>query len=153
MSAWILRIACLLAAAALIAGCGGASQSASSSPAAASSAPAKHARSHKARTQQGKSRSSRFPAKTEAAFRQSCATYERHAIKNVPLQYHAMVPLAITEFCTCALGKVEAAVSLQRFKHDLLAAVYGQGLPRYVAVAEQACSGQLQGLLALIPAA
>jgi hypothetical protein len=69
------------------------------------------------------------------------------------LQYQAMIPLAVSTYCTCALGKVEATVSVQQFKHDMVAIVYGQGIPRYLALAQQACSGELQATLAQISAA
>ena len=153
----MLRLACLLSAAVLIAGCGGASQSASSSATTASHVAAKKPRrsktAHGSRTRSHASGSSRFPAATEAAFRRTCANYVRQRAVHVPLQFQATIPLAISTYCTCTLDKVEASVSVQRFKHDLLAIVYGQGTPGYVSSAERACSGELQAELGLLPIA
>ena len=151
MNPWMLRLACLLTAAALIAGCGGASQSASSTAPTASHAPAKKPRrsttSHGSRSKSHSSGSSRFSASTEAAFQRTCSAFVRQKATHVPVQYRALIPFAISQYCTCSLGLVEASVSEKRFRHDVLAIVYGRAAPGYLLSAERSCSGQLQATL------
>jgi hypothetical protein len=153
MGPWTLRLACLLTAAALIAGCGsGASVTTSSTARTASSAPAKKARSRpkarRTRARKRASKPSRFPASVESSFRRTCTKYVDGLPTQAPAQDHAVVASEIAQYCTCALHRVEASVATKQFEHDLVAVVYGQSAqPRYLVSAEQTCGVQFQQAL------
>jgi hypothetical protein len=149
---WTLRLACLLTAAALIAGCGSSSQSTSSTGSAALHR--LHKKGHKGKKghrQRAARPAARFPPSMESAFRQNCAESVRNAHTKVPVQYRSFISIGISEYCTCSLDKLEASVSTAQFKHDLTAMVYGRPAPRYIFAAEQTCRTQLQGMLGELP--
>jgi hypothetical protein len=158
-----LRLACLLTTAALIAGCGGASQTASSTARTAPSGPAKTARTkttgrtrktaRPTRPRTGASRSSRFPAPIESSFRHICKENFRGALARAPAQYRGVISSELDGYCTCALHSVEGSVATERFKHDIAAFVSGQAtLPAYMLSAERVCGAQLQQTLAVLNA-
>ena len=151
MGPWTLRLACLLTAAALIAGCGGASQTTSSAPAAAQHATKKrahrHRKAHTTRANRGSSTPRAYSASLQRSFTQVCAQSVRHEAAHIAQQYQPLVATGVDEYCSCALARLEGTVGEHQFKHDMLAVVYGRRVPSYMLVAEQACSAQLQATL------
>jgi hypothetical protein len=149
-----MRFACLLAAAALIAGCGGASQTASSTARTASTAPAKTPRARTTtRAKKRASRPARFPASLERSFRRTCEANFRGALARTPAQYHAAASFELAQYCTCALRRVEGSVATKQFTHDITAFVSGQAkLPAYMFSAQRVCGAQLQLTLAELTA-
>jgi hypothetical protein len=147
-----LRLACLLIAAALIAGCGGASVTTSSTARTASSARAKkahtHRKRHRTRARRRASRPKRFPASVESAFRRTCAAGTRKSLTHAPVQYRAAISAEVGGYCTCALQKVEASVATKQFENDMVNIVFHQAAqPAYMLSAEKTCGAQLQQTL------
>jgi hypothetical protein len=148
MGPWTLRLACLLIATALIAGCGSSSSSSSTT---ASRAPIRTTRPivppHRAKGRIA-ARSSSYPASVVSAFNRNCAQFVRRQASHYPGQYQGLLPTAINVYCSCALGEIEASVGVNQFKHDVIAIVFRHTRPpAYVAQAEQNCGGQLQQTL------
>ena len=151
MGPWTLRLACLLAAAALIAGCG----SSSSSSTAASRAPIKTTRPiagpHHAKARAA--RSSGYPASVVTAFNRNCAQFVRRQARHYGPEYQGLLPTAINVYCSCALSDIEASVGVNQFKRDVISVVFKHTRPpAYVAQAEQSCSATLQQTLSQVTA-
>jgi hypothetical protein len=147
-----LRVACIVTAAVLIAGCGGASQVASSTPRTVTTGPPKPAQARTtARTTRARPSASRFPPSIESSFRRICKQNFRRALARAPVQDRAAISGVLAGYCTCALRRVEGSVATQRFKHDIAAFVSGQArLPAYMFSAQRVCGAQLQLTLAVL---
>jgi hypothetical protein len=148
-----LRLACLLAAAAMIGGCGSSSTSSTTAgaPIKTTHPPARAqahapARRHRARAHTPKPPG--YPASVVSAFNRNCAQFVRNHTTHVPAQYRGLIPTAIGVYCSCALQDVESSVGVNRFKHDVVSIVFTHTrIPSYMVRAEQDCAGRLQETL------
>jgi hypothetical protein len=127
MRNWSLRILALLAAGVLLTSCGGSSKPSAPTKSSGAGHP--------------------FPAAIRTAFQTSCIEQTTDALPTLPPQGKATVTTGVEQYCTCVLGKIEGAVSVTQYEHDLAALKAGkEKAPAYVK-AELPCATRLKQTL------